>query len=158
MTETLNPTFAPRGVRGWLLLLCLMFVLIGPLLSLGLMWHSYQELAPIAASAASAGSRIALWLALALMAGAIAYGIHAGLALWRLRPGAVRTAKRALLLGLAADIVLTLLEVLAAGPVAGRLLPRLEIALLPSLLFFTLAYAYLNRSRRVQATYADADL
>jgi hypothetical protein len=149
------PDGAQQGVRGWLLLLCLMLTLIGPAISLGLMANLYQlatQAAPFRAG--SPGVQAAVFGALALMGVAVVYGAHAGVRLWLIRPNAVRTAKRALLLGLVADIVATTVEVaMAAQPGERLLLLQVELHLLPSLLFFALGLAYLNKSGRVEATY-----
>jgi len=147
---------AGAGVRGWLLVLCLMFTVIGPLICAGLMANTYSVFAP--QFAGSGGVLAVVLVSLAVTAGSAAYGVYAGLRLWRIRAGAVATAKQALLVGLAADIVSTMIEV-AAGrsqDAADRLLWQFTFNLVPSLIFFTLCFAYLNRSNRVGATYRAA--
>ena len=143
----------PRGVRGWLLLLCLMLTVVGPLLSVWLMANDYATLVPqVAGNPAWQG---VLLLALAFTAAAVVYGIHAGLQLWRIRPQAVAVARRALLAGLAADLFTATLEVTSgAVPAAdGTLVYQVTLRLVPSLVFFTVCLAYLNRSRRVDNTF-----
>jgi hypothetical protein len=142
-----------RGVRGWLLVLCLMLTVIGPLVCAWLMANEYSAFAPY--FAASVGLQAAVLVSLAITASSVAFGVYAGLRLWLIRPRAVTTAKQALLLGLGADIVTTMIDV-AAGPspdAADRLLWQFTFNLAPSLIFFTLCFAYLNRSIRVRATY-----
>ena len=71
------------------------------------------------------------------------------------RPGAVDTARFALLFGLAADVITAFLLVVA-GPtplVEGRLVQQLVMRVLPDLIFFTLCMGYLNKSKRVEVTY-----
>ena len=97
---------------------------------------------------------LSLWLA----GVAAALGVHAGLSLWAQRPGAVATARRALLWGLALDVAATVLQLLA-GTTAftpSLALDELMVRLLPDLLFFTLCLGYLNKSRRVALTYPAA--
>ena len=135
----------PRGVGGWLLLLCVMLTIVGPLIVLGLLLLYCQ------------GRPASLGLAavVLLQAGSTAYGMYAGLGLWALRPGALQRAKKALLYGLAANVVTAVVQ-LAAGPAAGSasgLLNSVMLQLLPDLVFFTACFAYLNKSARVQATY-----
>ena len=89
------------GVRGWLLVLCLMFTVIGPALSAWLMVNEYAMFAP--RFVGSPGLQGAVFVSLVITACAVAFGIYAGLRLWRIRPKAVTTAKQALLAGLAAD-------------------------------------------------------
>jgi hypothetical protein len=128
-----------RGVGGWLLLLCLMLTLIGPVIAVALML-----LQPTPA------------VAMVAQGAAVALGMHAGWRLWRVHPAAVATARRALLIGLAVDVGTELLQATMAQPLIGPLLMQAQLSLLPSLVFFTLSLAYLNHSKRVQATYLQA--
>lgn len=145
MSPTTTPSHAParpptvtppQGVRGWLLVLCLMLTVVGPAIAIGLMVIEHTPAVSWVMNIAS-----------------LLFGVCAGVQLWRLRPGAVVTAKRALLLGLAVDIVTALIQATTAQPASGPLLFQAELGLLPSAIFFTLCFAYLNHSRRVQATY-----
>ena len=157
--ESIRPSALPgmlddTGVRGWLLVLCLMLTVVGPLISTWLVTDEYLAFAPDFAS--SRGLQAAIFVSIALTACSVAFGVYAGLRLWSIRPGAVNTAKHALLLGLAVDIVTTVLQI-AAGPTStaqARVLHEVTMSLIPSLIFFTVSFAYLNRSTRVHATYA----
>jgi Protein of unknown function (DUF2569) len=142
-----------RDVRGWLLVLCLMLTVIGPLISVWLMAEAYAAIEPPFAS--SPGLQAAGFASLAITACAVAFGAYAGLRLWLIRPNAVATTKQALLAGLAADIVTTSIELWAqpARRADDGLFQPIIIGLVPSLVFFTLCFAYLNRSNRVHATY-----
>jgi Protein of unknown function (DUF2569) len=142
-----------QGIRGWLLVLCLMLTVIGPLTAVWLMAEEYAANEPLFAS--SPGLQAAVFASLAITACAVAFGAYAGLRLWLIRPDAVATAKQALLAGLAADIVATLIELLAQPTLRADdgLFQPFTIGLVPSLVFFTLCFAYLNRSNRVHATY-----
>lgn len=144
-----------RGVGGWLLVLCLMLTVVGPAISAWLMAEQYAHLAPRLAE--SMGLHLAMLGSLVLLAAAVGYGIFAGWQLWRVRPHAVGLAKRALLFGLFADIVNTALEVAATLPQDGdgRLLLQVEMRLIPSLVFFALCFAYLQRSKRVAHTFPE---
>ena len=151
---TPSTTPPPRGVRGWLLVLCVVMTGVGPVISAWLMAEEYAAAAPYFAGS---GLVLAVFVGTLVATGAaVAYGMHAGLRLWRVRPGAVSTAKNALLFGLAVDVVSAAVHT-AMGPVAESgwaLRGGLTTSLLPGLVFFTLCFAYLNRSARVQATYA----
>ena len=154
---TINPLperTACTGVGGWLLVLCLMLAVIGPLIAVGLMVNETLVSAPYFQSAL--GLHLATIASMAITAWLVGSGIYAGVGLWLLRPGAVETAKTLLLLGLAADIAGAALHVLApslASPHAG-LLREVALSVVPDLIFFTACYAYLNKSARVRATYA----
>ena len=142
------------GVGGWLLALCWMLTIIGPLLSVGLLSEEYAPLAKYLSSPGEVQAVIALSIALTLLA--VLYGMWAGFRLWTIRPGAVATAKRALLVGLAVDLITIALQLTALAPEAagdGSLLQGVMQGSALSLVFFTACYAYLNKSARVQATY-----
>lgn len=143
----------PSGVGGWLLLLCVALVLVCPVLVAWLVSTTYAGLDSrlLASGLAHGAVVLSLWLA----GVAAALGVHAGLALWAQRPGAVATARRALLWGLALDVAATVLQLLT-GTTAftpSLALDELMVRLLPDLLFFTLCLGYLNKSRRVALTY-----
>lgn len=150
---SLRPDERYKGVRGWLLVLCLMLTVIGPVISAWLMTKGFAGVKPFFTE--NGGLQAVMLISLLIMACSVGVGIYAGLRLWFIRPKAVSTAKHALLFGLAADIVTTALDV-AVGQVPSsldRLLYQVEVNLIPSLIFFTLCFAYLNRSKRVYATY-----
>jgi hypothetical protein len=152
-----NKTY--QGVRGWLFVFCLMLTVAGPLISAWLIAYEFAEVAPSLAD--SAGLQAATFASIVLTACALAFGAYAGLRLWLIRPHAVATAKQALLLGLAVEIVTTLIDAVAASTLHADdgLFQPFIIGIVPGLAFFTLCFAYLNRSRRVHATYPpDADL
>lgn len=144
-----------HGVAGWLLLLCLMLTAIGPLITTGLLVQHHLGWPPSLAPARSlpALAQVLALVSVLVEAGSLLVGIRAGLGLWSLRPGAVGAAKTALLLGLAASAVTVTLRWVAGSPADAGLLHTINLRLLPDLVFFTAAYAYLNKSARVQATY-----
>lgn len=147
-----QPDAELHGVRGWLLALCLMLTVAGPAISVWLMASAYGDVAP----SRPLGVQASVLASLLLSACAVAFGAYAGVRLWRIRPNAVATTKHALLFGLAVDVITTTLEVAAAAGPDDRSLFQVEIGLVPSLVFFTLCFAYLDRSRRVHATYASS--
>lgn len=144
-------TAKPRAVRGWLLILCLMLTVVGPIISVGLMVHGYRQAAALAAT--SIAMQLCVVAALGLSAWAVAVGMRAGWRLWLIRPRAVQATRRALCLGLAVDVATTALQVGMALDPGDRFLSQVEWRLMPSLVFFTLCMAYLNHSKRVQAVF-----
>ena len=127
-------------VRGWLLLLCAVLAVVNP-----------ASLAVVAASRVSssvAPSTLALTL-LALRLFVTSVGVAAGLALWHKRAGAVQLAK--------ASLVLSAIE--AAGRLSTRVglsetPPGLRLPVALAVIVFNGAcYFYLEKSRRVRATY-----
>jgi len=142
-----------KGVGGWLWVLCLMLTIVGPVIVSGLAAHEYRHFAPDFESVL--GLQSVIVAAIAIKACAVSYGIYAGVGLWTVRPGAVATAKRALLWGLAADVVAATLRI-TWDPVSSShagLLMQVMAATFLDVAFFTLCFAYLNRSARVLATY-----
>ena len=141
------------GVRGWLLVLCVMLTVVGPVISAGLMAHEYGRVAPH--FDASRLAQVATLFSIAINTGSVLFGIDAGLRLWAIRPGAVDVARAALLVGLVVDIVTTTISTAmwASSPVDDRLFYEVLMNLVPSLVFFTACLAYLNKSTRVEATY-----
>jgi hypothetical protein len=151
MPDLANSRTVQAGVRGWLLFLCLMLVAVGPAISVGLMTNEYITFSKYISLSGS--SRVAILISLAITTSSVAFGIYAGLRLWTIKPKAVNVAKKALLFGLAADIITTAIGV-AVAPMPGTVfLNQTLIHAVPSLLFFAACFAYLNRSVRVSATY-----
>jgi len=141
------------GVAGWLLALCLFLTLIGPAISAWLLVERHAAVAPQVSD--SAAFYAVLLASMLLTVAATIYGVVAGLCLWRVRPGAVATARRALWAGLAADIVGAAFDVatqpmLAAG---SPFLRHLLWQVVPDLVAFTACLGYLQHSRRVFVTY-----
>ena len=143
----------PKGVRGWLLMLCLMLTIIGPAVSAWLMTHEYATFSPYFASSLALHATILSSLAITTFS--VLFGTYAGIQLWLIRPGAVKIARSALLLGLAVDIVsTTIYAAVGQVPVADTGLFRsVMVHMIPSLIFFSICLAYLNKSNRVGATY-----
>jgi heme A synthase len=84
----------------------------------------------------------------------IGFSIYAGIKLWRIRPGAVRTAEIFLLCVLCYQGIPALLPLLAGRPSPYQ--PMTQAAatnLLSAFLYVAVWYSYLRRSERVKATY-----
>ena len=128
-------------VRGWLLLLCAVLAVVNP-----------ATLAVVAASRVG-GSVPPSTLVLTLLVVRLVVtgvGVAAGMALWHKRAGAVQLAK--------ASLVLSSLE--TVGRLSTRVgfsetPPGLRLPLAIAVILFNAAwYLYLEKSRRVTATYA----
>ena len=90
-----------------------------------------------------------------LSLGITVFCIYAGIELWRIRPGAVRLARRYLLCFLAYQAVAITLPFLAGLPSAANEAMIVQVVkdTLRSVIYFTVWYLYLAKSRRVRATY-----
>jgi NADH:ubiquinone oxidoreductase subunit K len=127
-------------VRGWLLLLCILLTVWNP-----------AALALVAASrleSAGTASTLAL-IVLGVRLAVTSVGLAAGLALWHKRAGAVTLARASLMLsGLEVVARLSTRLGLSAAPPGTRL--PLALA---SIAYYGAWYLYLEKSRRVRATY-----
>jgi hypothetical protein len=135
-----------KGVRGWLLLLCVNLTILTP----GRIMGSYGAMGVDVESirGVSVGGLFSLAIA--------AFSIYVGVGLWRVIPGAVMRASIFLWtvfawnLIIAATIFLTGTRFApAAGPSAEALLPQQLVGALSAGIWL----AYLGTSKRVKATY-----
>jgi len=131
----------PVGVGGWLSLLCRVLLLWQPL-ALGL----------VASSALSSLSVRGVSLALVILGrlAVAAFGVAAGLALWRQRPAAVTLAKASLVMSAAADIFVYATPYFPNNRPPGDS----ELILAGSLAWYGAWLMYLWRSKRVRNTFA----
>ena len=127
-------------VRGWLLLLCVLLAVVNPAtLAVVAAWRVGSGVAP---------STLVLTL-LAIRLAVTSVGVAGGMALWHKRAGAVPLAK--------ASLVLSAIE--AAGRLSTRVglsetPPGLRLPTALAVILFNAAwYFYLEKSRRVRATY-----
>lgn len=146
---------APRykGVGGWLLLFCLALTVFSPLITLGSLVASYKEYSQYFGRFPGLG--VITVIDTFLSVGLMAFSIYAGLGLWRIRPGAVQTAKRYLLWCLAYLVVAAVLPFMAGLPSQANDAMMAEVVkgAARSVAYFAIWYSYLNTSKRVKATY-----
>ena len=128
------------GVRGWLLVLCVLLLVWQPV-SLSLTIAGRLD------SLSLRGPGFAAVLAARFLAAAL--GIAAGLALLRRRPGAVTIARASLVFSAALDVVVY------ATPWYPNNRPPGDatLILIGSLTYYALWFVYLSRSRRVVAIF-----
>jgi hypothetical protein len=127
-------------VGGWLLVLCRLLI-IGHPLSLAV------TASATLGSIAVRGAAVAIVLIVRLLV--VAVGIAAGRALQSLRPAAVTLAKTALLLSAATDVFVYTTPYFPSNRPPGDT----PLYLLASLAYHGVWLAYLQRSRRVRATF-----
>ena len=130
----------PYGIRGWLLLFCLLQVVWGPVRS-----------AIVASNALPALTVRGPSLAVALVALTLvtSFGVAAGIAMLSKRGPAVAMAKAALILAAAIDLVVYTTSYFPSNRMPGD--APLYVA--ASLTYHGAWLAYLFRSRRVENTY-----
>ncbi|MBN2458705.1 DUF2569 family protein [Candidatus Woesearchaeota archaeon] len=142
------------GVKGWLLVLCIILTIIIPLLRSTTLASSLREEVGYP-SFHNPQEKALVILDSLLVVALIIFSLYAGLGLWLRRKGAVGIAKAFMLICIAYGL-LTLTYPLIGG-FSSYTNSALIILLLKQtayyLAFFGFWYAYLCRSKRVEATY-----
>jgi len=144
-----------KGVKGWLLILCLNITILDPLTMLLTVFLVTDATKPYFGDHPEL-FRLCLASGICRVALAV-FSVYAGLALWRIAPGAISVAKKYLLAVLLYSLVASSLPVIVGIPresyqeFAGQTVFNS---------FLTMGYAvawyvYLQRSKRVKATYQD---
>lgn len=145
------------GVRSWLLLLCLIITIGVPIKTLYYLFTSYQISFQYVQISPNFQKYFYIDLVLSLII--IALSLRAGIGLWTLKNGAVRTAKKYLLILLAYTIVAVFLPLTVGISTEVNELLIIEVIMtcLQSIVFFGVWYSYLNVSTRVKATYLSSN-
>ena len=141
------------GVRSWLLVLCIVLTLgipIKTLYNLIIMYqdsHKYFQLLPNLA--------IYFYIDIVLSLIIIVLSIRAGIALWTIKPRAVKTAKNYLFLYLCYAVISLFLPIIVGiyTKINEALIIEIILSGLQALIFFSICYVYLNVSNRVKVTY-----
>ncbi len=144
-----------KSVEGWLSFLCFIFVIgtpAGTLYNLGSSYtetNQYFEQFPGLLTIFIIDST----LSIALMI----FSIRAGIALWNIKPYAVKTAKNYLLLYLGYLVIIIFLPFMAGLPseVNDAMIPDIAKGAFKGLFYFGIWYSYLSISKRVMGTYND---
>ncbi len=132
------------GVDGWLLFLLAWLCLFSPLVLVAFLLQVFvfhEE------NLISAGSSFAVSIRLAIAFALTCYGIYAGVSLNTIAPNAVAITKRYLAAYGVALVILAIAERGSGGKFYG---------ILEGLVWVLLWYAYLERSKRIAATYPQA--
>ena len=156
MSELENEQPKKSGVRGWLLVLCVVLTIISPLLSLRNLITSHNEMSQFPEIFEMfPGLETVFYIDGFLSIALIILCVRAGLALWTIKPNAVKIAKNYLLIFLGYTVVTIFLPFTAGLTPEIRTLIIQEIIResIRSFIFFGIWYTYLNVSERVYATY-----
>ena len=142
-----------RGVKGWLLLFCVSLVVLSPAVTIYAIASAYGVVSWDFDF--YRGLLVVFVIDTVVSLGLMAFSIYAGIALWKIRPGAVRLAAILLRLFFLYSIVGVFLAFVAGGP-SGTRQAMGEAAMMG---FFRTAisvgiwYQYLKKSKRVKATF-----
>ncbi|GAG86051.1 unnamed protein product, partial [marine sediment metagenome] len=142
-----------KDVKGWLLFLCIILTIISPLFSLINIVNSYNQLSQY--YTIFPGLRTVTIIDIILSIGLIAFSIYAGISLWKVKPGAVNITKKYLLTFLGYSIIAIFLPFTAGLPsqVNSFMLGAALGIAIRTWIFIAIWYSYLNKSKRVKATY-----
>lgn len=144
-----------KSVEGWLSFLCFIFVIGTPAGTLYNLGSSYTETVQYFEQFPGLLTIFVIdsILSIALMI----FSIRAGIALWNIKPRAVRIAKNFLLLFLGYSVIIIFLPFMAGLPseVNDAMIPDIVKGAVKGLFFFGIWYSYLSISKRVLGTYND---
>jgi len=142
-----------RGIGGWLLLLIVSLTFLNPGVTIYNLYTGYREAHTI--FYLFPGLRTTFIIDIILSAAMMSFSLYAGISLWRIKPNAVRVAKKYMIAAAAYALVGAVLPFFAGLPARDN-----ESMVGPGLVQFfqTLIYvgvwaSYLNKSKRVQATF-----
>lgn len=138
--------FDYRGVRGWLLFFCLSLTVFSPLGTIVLVSLQIPDIVIQASQFSGLPKVIFLIITFSLPSGFSLFGIYAGIALWRVRHNAVKIAKTYLFTFFICNIIYSLL-------LNDRHVGMFW--LVSTIVYFALWYAYLIKSKRVNAIYVE---
>jgi hypothetical protein len=145
-----------KGVRGWLLFFCVGLTVLTPLYTMANLASGYSAVSKVADRLP--GLMMAIMLDIIMGVIIMAFSILAGVFLWSVRPGAVKVTK-AYLITLCLYSVLEISIFMAALPkgASDKFVSSATSGLLRTLFYAGIWFLYLIRSKRVRATYFDAD-
>jgi hypothetical protein len=142
-----------RGVHGWLLLFCIALTILSPLFTLVTFLMSFQIAQDIAFYYPRFMTITIIDLVLGV--GLMIFSIYAGVLLWRVKPNAVRMAKRYLIIFIIYAIISSVLPLMVGfeDKIVASMAGALIKGLAGSIVYFGIWYSYLTISKRVKATY-----
>ena len=141
------------GVGGWLMFFIVTLVFISPLRICASLGQYDSAWEPLYATYPLLKTIKLITVVVGL--GLICFSVYAGFSLWKVRPNAVRTAKTYLLVLATSSITLSCLPLFVGLPEQANtaILQVLPVEILIMLVYPTVWYLYLNKSKRVAITY-----
>lgn len=156
--DTPRVDYRYNGVAGWLLFFIVTLIIIGPLSTCSGLgrydseWGSLYEAYPFI--------RTIKWINVVLGLGLACFSVYAGISLWRMQLNAVKTAKTYLIVYAFIVIVVNFLPFLAGLPEQANiaLLKALPLPILLGLIYPTVWFLYLTKSKRVATTFKSQEM
>jgi hypothetical protein len=151
-TRETIPATMPSAVAGWLLLFCLILTIVYPASTFyAVGWLTI----PVLLSTSGHFQALTLGVYCIVFTGLAIFSIIAGLKLWMIKPQAVIIAKRFLLAYFAGNVAYFAFWLIMTRPNTPLSLALMVWYHVVSPIAFTILWnAYLNRSKRVRATYS----
>ena len=142
-----------KGVKGWLLFLCINLAILSPLIRVYFLATSYAGIQEYMLFLPRL--RAVTIVQSILSVGIILFCIYAGIGLWMVRPGAVGTAKLFLLVSLGYGVVEIVLQYISIHPFEpdGAWVTNVVRDFIRAAVTTAIWYAYLHKSTRVRETY-----
>ena len=151
----INHNYVPQyyGVRGWLLLFCMSLTIFSPLYSAYTLFVSYEELSPLFKTYPVLENLVTVDIYLSI--GLMIFSIYAGSSLWNIKPRAVEIAKIFLKVFLIYTIIGSIFPFMAGLPSAANeaIVFGAITVILRSIIYYAVWFTFLEKSKRVKATY-----
>jgi hypothetical protein len=145
-----------RGVRGWLLFFVITLTVLNPAATAIGQWLSWSQVASFfdRLPGLFVLSAVNLFVAIVLAV----FSVYAGIALWRLRVGAVQTARVFLIVGAVYALISPFFVLLVGLPASanGQLAATALESAARGVVYYVLWLSYLLQSKRVQTTFPTA--
>lgn len=153
----------PRGVNGWLMLLCLNLTIFIPASCIYEvncifdLFNSTKNKILLAILKPLLLYNIIIFVSMVCLA---IFSFYAGLRLWEAKQRAVKIAKAFLITQFSLTFIIVIIRPFMTLSLGGNedIVAEIMKRLLPSLLNFSLWYLYLSHSRRVLNTYSEAEI
>lgn len=149
--EPINPSYSKVG--GWLLLLCVGMTIFAPMITFGQLFESYRQLYQYFYQFPGLETFVLVdaFLSICLMA----FGVYAGIRLWSIKQGSVKLAQWYLLAYVAYSFALVLLlyTLGLSEKIIDAMSSDVFAGVIKSMIYSGVWYTYLNRSKRVMATF-----
>ncbi len=142
-----------NGVGGWLMFFIITLTFFSPLGTCSVLgrydseWGSLYQAYPVI--------RTIKWINVVFGVGLVCFSVYAGISLWKVRPNAVAIAKTYLVTAALVGTMLIFLPLMAGLPEEANaaMLKALPMAILTVLVYPTIWFLYLTKSKRVATTF-----
>lgn len=143
------------GVGGWLTFFCVALTIIGPLVGVGQLHNSWEEISP--AFDIYPVLESAMWLETLTIIGIMIYGFSVGIMIWSGNENGKIIAEKYLKIRLTIFIIIEFLILLMVSGdefLRSIMIEEVLIAIFAELVFFGVWFSYFKKSKRVANTYA----